>query len=504
MDNKNYMMLSDEQEFMDAIFNNDIVVTQTYASSNNSGLHTYIQGANQNFNSSTDFNISLPKNNYMLMNSAYFKFEIDIAATPQAGTPGSVDTFLIPNFILNLLNTINISSEDFSYTNSNFNNGRSLATLINIIKARSYTPNQMMLVSLLENMTFSVSDSSNNTIDLNKGLCISKKYDPNNVVGPMETRYYINVPLDMLLPVSDKIKFMSGALQLNLNFAYQTNFVTSGEPINDFTTGRITNTIKATINTLKINSITLHYPAIRSFNDNFVSNNTIQRLSGINVKRHVLNTVRITDISTVSGAGKVLATMNSSGSISSTGKPLQMIIIPRIASCTIGGTANSRAPTVNVGVPDSSISTLICSDNVTENNSNFILNGLMYVSELVVKSPSGTVYPSNRTQLLTKSSFSDSFNYLNSFIYVQGFDPSGRNSNSCLSFNQYKNYQKALVVDLTNSTTSSVDNNTSFDVSFNINAIDQFQVLTSDNPPGPGDVDYTFDGEVYIVSMNVI
>ena len=497
MDNKNYMMLSDEQEFMDAIFNNDIVVTQTYASSNNSGLHTYIQGANQNFNSSTDFNISLPKNNYMLMNSAYFKFEIDVKTTT---ADGSKATFLIPNFILNLLNTINISSEDFSYTNSNFNSGRSLATLINIIKARSYTPNQMMLVSLLENMTFSVSNSNNNTIDLNEGLCIAKDHDPSNV-GPRETRYYINVPIDMLLPISDKIKFMSGSLQLNLNFAYQTNFITGGKPINDFTTGRITNTVKATIDLLKINSITLHYPAIRSFNDNFVSNNTIQRLSGINVKRHVLNTVRITDVTT-DKKGTVLATMNSSGSISSTGKPLQMIIIPRIASCTIGGTANSRAPTINAAVPDSSISTLICSDNVTENNSNFILNGLMYVSELVVKSPSGTVYPSNRTQLLTKSSFSDSFNYLNSFIYVQGFDPSGRNSNSCLSFNQYKNYQKALVVDLTNSTTSSVDNNTSFDVSFNINAIDQFQVLTTGNTAGK--VDYVFDGEVYIVSMNVI
>lgn len=497
--NKNYMMLSDEQEFMDAIFNNDIVITQTYASSNNSGLHTYIKGNNQNFNSSTDFNISLPKNNYMLMNSAYFKFEIDITTTPNSNATEN-STFLIPNFILNLLNTINISSEDFSYTNSNFNNGRSLATLINIIKARSYTPNQMMLVSLLENMTFSVSDSNNNTIDLNKGLCIAKPYNAGEITDK-KTRYYINVPIDMLLPISDKIKFMSGALQLNLNFAYQTNFITSGEPINDFTTG-FTPIPLATVAELTINSIVLHYPAIRSFNDNFVNNNTIQKLSGINVKRHVLNTTTVN--ANTKSAGKVLATLNSSGSISSTGKPLQMIIIPRIASCTKGSVANTIAPNINAEIPDSSIATLICADNVVGNNQNYILNGLMYVSELIVKSPSGVVYPSNRTQLLSGSSFSDSFNYLNSFIQVQGFDPSGRNSNSCLSFNQYKNYQKALVVDLTNSTTSSVNNNTSFDVSFNINAIDQFQVVTSGDPPTAGDVNYVFDGEIYIVSMNVI
>lgn len=499
---KNYLLLSDQSEFQEAIFNGDIVITQTYASSNNSGIHDFIKNTNtKNSSFSTDFNLGFPLNNYMMLNNAYLKFELSVTTSSIANT-GTVETYFIPNFITYLINSIVINTSDFSYSNLNNNSGRSLATLLNINRMRSYSPNQIMLMSLLQDTTFSSSSSTNNTIDLNRGLKISKLYPSSGgVLKDYQTTYYIDLPLELLLPVSDKIKFISGAVQINLNFAYYDNMITNGKPINSFTGTALVDKL-ASITDLSTKTITLHYPAIRSFNDNFVNNNSIQKLSGISIQRYVMGTVLSSAISNIN-KGKLIATMNSSGAIPSNGKALQMIIIPRIVSCKPNGSNVANIPMGNPNGCDDSIAANICADNTTGQNQNYILNGLMYISDVVVKSDSGVVYPSNRSQMLTASSFSDSFNFLNSFVQIQGMNPSGQDSNSCLTFNQYKNYFKAIVVDLTNATSNNVkNNNMNFTVNYNINAINDFYINDTDGTASA--VDYVFDSEIYIISMNII
>lgn len=492
MDNRNYMILSDEAEFQSAVFNGDIKLSQTYSGSSTNGKFTYVKEDNfSNSKSDIEFNITFPKDKFMLLNDAFLLFDINTTTTTK---DTSVETFLIPNIASLMTAALTISTTDFTYNVVNTSDGRAFSVFANINKMRSYTPNQVALVSELENMTFAATNSDNNGVELNSGFCVAKSFF-SPLIETCTTKYYCNVSLNSLLPVLEKIKMISGIIQISMNFSFDKEYITSGKPIN-LVSNETNKPVLATVNELSVENIRLVYSTISTMNENFINNNSIERLSAITVKR--LNLTPATANLTMTN-GQYLTTVNSTGSVSSTGKPLQMIIVPRIKSCTRSGATTGTAPIKSAANPDKTISTLICADNFTGNNKNYILNGLLYINNVAVKSDaSGTVYPMNRNIQQKDSSFSDSFNFMNAFVTVLGTNTSGRDSNSALTFNQYKNWFKALVIDLSNETDGSIQrNDCSFEVSFDISSINNIDL-------NGGQTDYVFDGDIFMISMTVV
>jgi hypothetical protein len=485
---KKYLILSDEAAFNEALFNGDIQQIQTFNPSTN-GKHSFIENSIENVSFNSDFYMSMPQNNYMLLSDAYLTFELDTTTTTLANS-ASVETFITPNFPAMLINTMSINCDNFSYTITNDNIGRSLAILANVQRMRSFTPNQMALASELQSMTFAATDPSTSTIDLNKGLCIAKAGQV--AVTTYTTRYYITLHIDALLPNIEKIKLMTGNINLSFNFLFDKSFITDGKPTNTINTALLPQL--ATVTNLTLNKLLLQHSTIKSFNDKFITNNSIEKLTGISINKFSLLPTSATLLANDSGLyiSKSLCKVNAIGPILAKGKPLSIIIAPRIKSCKIKNTAlSNNGPEFTTLVCDKTINNdLIACDNVTRYNKNLILNPLFYVNNLKVVGPSGTIYPNPRQVITEKSTFSSYYNYINSFVTCLGSNISGQDSYSCLTFNQYKNFFNALVIDVSNETTSSLNNSATFQVDFDINSIGGLSIA--------GDYDYEFDGDVFI------
>ena len=192
------------------------------------------------------------------------------------------------------------------------------------------------------------------------------------------------------------------------------------------------------------------------------SNNS-QKISALYIQRQLFNPLTTGELALT--AAQNIGTMTSQPLVVS-GKPLNIISIPQITSCTSATAA--VGPVYAAPGTDTSIPTVIPTDNVTGNNADYILNSLFTISNFKVISSNGQVYPSNNPIIQYGSTWSDSYNFQNSFVQTMGFNPSGADSNSTLTFNQYKNYFKAVITDISNDTDDSYNNNCTYNVSFDL------------------------------------
>lgn len=486
---QNYMQLMDTNEFNDAIYSGKIKLRPNYISAT-PGVFDFVSNTT-NINSSTTstFNLTLPNKQYMLIDDAYLYIEVKTITTTAANTTSA---FLKPNLIASMVQNMTISTKDFTYTTVNYNKGRSLSILSNIFRLRSYSCNQMRLASQRENMTFANTDPNSDVITLNEGIRIA---NPNVISTANTTVVLLQIPISCFLPNIDKIKFLGGTITLNMNFNYDPSFITTGIPLVN-TTNTSAVVIPPILISFSFQKIYLQYSAIQSTSEMNITENT-QKISALYIQRQIFNTLTIANLDPTTA--KNIGTMTSQPLVIS-GKALNVIAIPRIESC-IGATG---APTLGPSYSaitgcDKSIATVIPTDNVNGNNSDYILNSLFTINNYKVISSNGTVYPSNNPILQQGSTWSDSYNYQNSFVQVLGFNPSGADSNSALTFNQYRNYFKAVITDLSNDQDESYMNNCTYNISFDLWTIEDIAVPVANNT-----YNYIFAGDIFMVSAKYV
>ena len=488
MEETNYMQLMDTNEFNDAIYSGKIKLRPNYISAT-PGVFDFVNGANINSSTTATFNLTLPNKQYMLIDDAYLYIEVKTTTVTTATTSNA---FLKPNLIASMVQNMTISTKDFTYTTVNYNKGRSLSILSNIFRLRSYSCNQMRLASQRENMTFANTDPNSDVITLNEGIRIGNSAQ---VAAANTTTVLLQIPISCFLPNIDKIKFLGGTITLNMNFNYDPSFITTGLPITTTTTTAITTL--PVLSTFSFQKIYLQYSAIQSTSEMNITENT-QKISALYIQRQIFNTLPITNLDV--RTSKNIGTMTSQPLVIS-GKALNVIAIPRIESC-IGGTNNpTNGPIYNIAEgSDRSIAPIIPCDNVTGNNADYILNSLFTINNYKVISSNGTVYPSNNPILQQGSTWSDSYNYQGSFLQILGMNPSGADSNSALTFNQYKNYFKAVITDLSNDQDESYMNNCTYNISFDLWTIQDIA------PSGAADTtyNYIFGGDIFMVSAKYV
>jgi hypothetical protein len=486
---QNYMQLMDTNEFNDAIYSGKIKLRPNYISATPGVFDFVTNTTNINASTTSTFNITLPNNQYMLIDDAYLYTEVKTIVTTAATTSNA---FLKPNLIASMVQNMTISTKDFTYTTVNYLKGRSLSILSNIFRLRSYSCNQMRLASQRENMTFANVDPNNDIITLNEGVRIG---NASVVAANNTTTVLLQIPIACFLPNMDKIKFLGGTITLNMNFNYDASYITSGIPLIN-TTNTLALTPLPVINGFSFQKIYLQYSAIQSTSGMNITENT-QKISALYIQRQIFNTLTVTSLDPTTA--KNIGTMTSQPLVVS-GKALNVIAIPRIESC-IGATgAPIVGPTYNATFgSDRSIAPIIPTDNVNGNNADYILNSLFTINNYKVISSNGTVYPSNNPILQQGSTWSDSYNYQNSFVQVLGFNPSGADSNSALTFNQYKNYFKAVITDLSNDQDESYTNNCTYNISFDLWTIDDIAVPAAGNT-----YTYTFGGDIFMVSAKYV
>lgn len=484
-----YMQLIDTNEFNDAVYSGKIKLRPNYISCT-PGVFAFISGTSTaiNYNNSTTatFNLTLANKQYMLIDDAYLYVELETITSSAITTPA---TFIKPNILASMVQNITISTKDFTYTSTNFNKGRSLSVLSNIFRLRSYSCNQMRLASQRENMTFANINPSLDSIDLNSGICISNALTLN---AANTNLVMLQLPLSCLLPNIDKIKFISGTVTINMNFNFDTSFITSGAPVVTTTTTPLAVPLAVCYN-FTFKKIFLQYSTIVSTSEIDISNNS-QKISALYIQRQLFNPLATDELTLTTSQN--IGTMTSQPLVVS-GKPLNIISIPQITSCT--STTASVGPVYAAPGTDLTIPAVIPTDNVTGNNADYILNSLFTISNFKVISSNGQVYPSNNPIIQYGSTWSDSYNFQNSFVQTMGFNPSGADSNSTLTFNQYKNYFKAVITDISNDTDDSYNNNCTYNVSF-----DLWNIADMSSNPTNAKYKYTFAGDIFMVSAKYV
>lgn len=475
MDNENLMILADINDLNDAIFNGKIKKRPAYIPSSQQ-ITTFVANGIESQSQTVNFTISMPKDQAILLSESYFFIEAKFKTTT---VQGSIRTFVNPNLIAQMLTSLNLNTNRFQYTVPNYSNQRAINVLSNIFRLRSYTPNQLALVGIQEGLTFAPIDPTSSIIDVNKGYCVADAYT-GNTTKSYETTYYFQIPLDCLIPIVNRVKYISGTTNISITFTYfKDNIFTSGAPK---TTNAADNL--ATINDFSFQKCFFQYIALTFKEENPIQN--IEKLTGLSIARQPLNPISSTP-------GKIdeknAYVSMTSPPINVQGKGLSLIVIPRIKS--VSGTI----PIPNLGI-DNSILPLFPCDNYQGLNCNFVLNPLFSINNYRAVAASGQIYPANIQPQLFGSSYSSTYNFQNSFVQTIGNAPDGSSSNCALTINQYKNLFQCLVTDISNETTNNLSNNDSYNITFDI--------YSTGIATGGDDTKYEFDGDIFIVSARTL
>jgi len=491
MDNENLMVLADISDLNDAIFSGKIKKRPAYIPSSQQEI-SFINGTSVNQSQTINFTITTPKDQAILLSEAYFFIEAKFTATTLAN---SVATYVNPNLITQMLTSLNINTNRFQYTISNYSNNRAINVLSNIFRLRSYTPNQLALVGVQEGLTFApISEITNipitgaaeilsptsSIIDINTGYCVAQEYL--TVVKPFETTYYFQMPLDCLMPILNRVKYLSGTCNISMTLTYDANNIfTSGRPIVAINPA----TVLATISEFTFKKCFFQYVALTFHEENPIQN--IEKLTGLSVSRQPLNGQQNVKFNNGSSA----LTTITSPPILVNGKGLSIIVIPRIAAQTGPVPIIDRAT-----ICDKSVLPNFPRDNRNGLNCNFVLNPLFSINNYKCVSAGGQIYPANIQPQLYGSSYSSTYNFQNSFVQVLGNSPDGSSSNSALTLNQYKNLFQVLVTDISNETTNNLSNSDSYNITFDI--------YSTKLAPANDSSTYDFDGDVFIVSARTL
>ena len=492
MDNENLMVLADISDLNDAIFSGKIKKRPAYIPSSQQEI-SFIKGGSVNQSQTINFTITTPKDQAILLSEAYFFIEAKFTATTLAT---SVATYVNPNLITQMLTSLNINTNRFQYTISNYSNNRAINVLSNIFRLRSYTPNQLALVGVQEGLTFApVSEiisivapnilekfsPTSSIIDINTGYCVANGFL--TAVKTFETTYYFQMPLDCLMPILNRVKYLSGTCNISMTLTYDAN--------NIFTTGAPTTAIRAnppilsTISEFTFKKCFFQYIALTFHEENPIQN--IEKLTGLSISRQPLNGQQ----GVAFNDGSSAITTITSPPILVNGKGLSIIVIPRIAA------KKGDAPQINPeNVCDKSILNFFPCDNRNGLNCNFVLNPLFSINNYRCISAGGQIYPSNIQAQLYGSSYSSTYNFQNSFVQVLGNSPDGSSSNSALTINQYKNLFQVLVTDISNETTNNLSNNDSYNITFDLYST-KLAVANVNTT-------FDFDGDVFIVSARTL
>lgn len=477
-ENNELMSLHNVENIAEAIFNGEIIKTTNFVPAsvpNNNFI--------ANNNSTHQFIISMPAQTAMVLSESYLFVELKVTAIPSTTAPtATIETYIRPNIITSMLTNLTINTPKFSYSAINYSNGAALNVLSNILRLRSYTPNQMALISDRENMTWSGNEALNFYEDLNRGFCIFNA----NIATKTTKIYNVQLPVDVLLPIVNKVKLITGNINLLYQFDYKANMVTNGTYHRTVTpTPNL-----AIVTGFEFTKIYLFYTSLRFKTE--LPSLDVQYLSSLDIQRQQLN------LNTANfAAGNDLTSVTSMVSPPITisgGKALTIIVIPQIDSIT--SVAGVNGLTFNANECDRSILRTFPIDNRQGMNSNFILNPLFSISNFRCVSSSGMIFPSNQIPQLRDYIDSSSWNFQNAFVQTLSNAPDGSGSNSCLPFTVYKNLFQALVIDVSNDSTASINQSSTFNISFDI--------VLNQNVQSDNAYTYTFSGNVFSIAQKQI
>jgi hypothetical protein len=445
------------------------------------GIINFVFGTSVVTSTTSNFQLQLQKGQFLMLDGAYLQIQTKVTAATQTG---SVATYLIPNFITFMMQNISLNADNFSFSAQNYNSNKSLSMVASVFRLRSYTPNQLALVALRENLLFASTDPSSSAITLNPGFKVANAF----ATATLTTSKYYNfqLPINCLLPIINKVKLVSGTITMTIGWSYLNNIYSNGAFKHGITGSA--NPVLATITEFIFNQINFVYDVIDTYSSDSIDN--IERITSIQMIRYPLTPVNPLTVPASTGAitqTTAITSMNSA-SMPVRGKPLSLIILPYIETQT--GGVLEFANLLDIGIPANA---LIQSDNFSQANINTILSPCLTVNNLRVISGTGVTYPSNNPLILNLDSTGDSYNYQNSFVQVYGNNPSGETSNSALTFNQYKNYFKPMVIDVSNEGFDTYSGGSSFTVTFDIGLADN--VFNNNVTTSLG-----FSGDVYVIS----
>lgn len=411
------------------------------------GVVNLLDGGVNNFVLNPVYNsnrvITFLGNQGVILDAMYVICEYTVSSNASTLANG-VEVRMFPNAILNMIQSITMTTNNFSYQLNSANSYRTIPLWGNVQRIQEYTYDDMLLNSYPEDMNFvcgPVSLNANSTNGFGSSLTQSS-YDLNlgkliNVgpQGNFQQKFYTKIPLSKLIPLTDRLSILSGSINLNINMLYDPSSVFSNS---------------STITEFSLLRLMLHHDILNFSTPNPLLD--VKQLTSLAMKSFRQSPPVTMSIPTGSAVKNSVDVSFIAPQIGS--QCFKIVIAPQI-------TSNSAVYTYKVS-PNVTLS-----PSKNEGISNCICLGSEFTISNVQVKVGGIVLPSNIQTGYLNSLDADLYNYMYSIVQNQGLNTDGSSTRSCLPFNVYKSFFKVLIIDLENLTQHN-SGNTQFDISYTI------------------------------------
>lgn len=507
-------------DFNQLVYNGSVSMTTNWITPTPANATILNGGTAISPSGSLTFNITLPSDQAWKLNDSYIRFQVGVQATTATN---SVATFLTPNFLAGMTNSITINSGSFSYTFTSALPYHTASVLSTMLRLRSYNANQNALVTKQQNALFTPTTTYLDSTDVVTGASVSSTSDAQSLnqgllVAPgfvtaatqYTSSYIVDFPLLLLLPMIDEVNLLNGSngtTNITWNYSYNDQYTFSAGVPN--TTGITTTNpapVLATINNFTLTNVQL-FIKVAQFRNQVAPGTDVQRIRTMNLTRY--QAIEQTWTATGTAGAQVGGTPGSalsltsivsvaSNSLASNGKALTIFVAPYVR-CDV---SNGKTPLVyNIATGTNKVSdTFTMSSQPVDNflgyNINFLMNGLFSLGNFNVSSGKGTVYPINNPAQYYGPSTQYSVDFQSSFVEQFGSANDGSDSKTCIPYILANNYFKAYIVDVSNETSSQGSNaNQMWTIRYNV-----YPTLGAQYGAGPGGAIYTFGAEIFIFS----
>lgn len=429
------------------------------------GLVNFVQNPSYNSNRV----ITFLGDQAVLLDQMYILAEYTVSSNASS-LPASTEVRMYPNAILNMIQSITMTTNSFSYQLNSANSYRTIPLWGNIQRIQEYTYDDMLLNSYPEDMNF-ISGTSNITsstngyganltqssYDLNQGKLIN--------VAPQTTfqqKFYTKIPLSKLIPLTDRLHLLSGSINLNMNFLYDAPSVFSNsQTITEFTLLRLM----------------LHHDILKFSKPN--PSLDVRQITSLAMKSFRQSPPVSMSIATGSAVKNSIDVSFIAPQIGA--QCFKIAICPQITSNTATYTYKT-SPNITLNPSkNEGISNCLC------------LGSEFTISNVQVK-VGGIVLPSNIQTGYLNSLDADLYNYMYSIVQNQGLNTDGASTRSCIPFNVYKSFYKVLIIDLENLTQNN-GGNTQFDISYTISTSLPLNCTVAGNVNFSSDIFITYSTE---------
>lgn len=459
-------ILQDPSQLNELISNDNVQHLKGIINLLDGGIVNFIQNPSYNSNRV----ITFLGDQAVLLDQMYILAEYTVSSNASS-LPNGTEVRMYSNAILNMIQSITMQTNNFSYQLNSANSYRTIPLWGNVQRIQEYTYDDMLLNSYPEDMNFIVGPTSLNANTTNGyGSSLSQSsYDLNPGklinVGPQTTfqqKFYTKIPLSKLIPLTDRLHLLSGQINLVITMLYDGSSVFSHP---------------STITEFSLLRLMLHHDILRFSQPNPMLD--VRQLTSLAMKSFRQSPPVTMSIPTGSAVKNSVDVSFIAPQISSV--CFKICICPQITSNTATYTYK---PSPNV--------TLSPSKN--EGISNCLCLGSEFTISNVQVKVGGIVLPSNIQPAYLNSIDGDLYNHMYSIVQNQGLNTDGGSTRSCLPFNVYKSFFKVLIVDLENLTKNN-SGNTQFDISYTISTALPLNCTVAGNVNFSSDIFITYATE---------